>query len=334
MSALLLDHATQQFIDAMVSQAEGLQTHAQHLFYYLALIQLAWSGIWMAVAGDSFSQSMMQLIKMALTFSLFYAGITLAPEWIPSLINGFIEIGQQSGVQAIHPNAIFKQGYGMASVIFKSLGGLGMLNHPFVSILGVVLCMGVALIYALIAAELTVLIVKSYLMVNLAALFFAFGGSDWTRVMSVQYFKSLISCGLQLLTLYFLIGVGQSLSQGWVVLIQQASENDQLMPMIAIFSALIVFYTLIRNIPPYVASLASVGGFRGASDIAVGTTAIAAGLGVKGAKHLFHALKQALSTERGQGPSIYNQPQRSTPPPPNFSAIQHASQYLRRLPPS
>jgi len=290
MSTPLLDNITQQFISTVSHNGHLLEEQAKRIFYYLAVIQLSISGIWMAIAGESLLQSFIQLIKTALLLSVFYAGITLAQEWLPSMVNGFIHLGQQAGATtAIHPSSILNQGLTISGTIIKSLGGLGMLNHPFVSFVGAVVCIGIPLVYALIAADLTIVLIKTYLMISLSSLFFAFGASDWTRTMSVNYIKSLLSLGLQLMSLYFLIGVGVSLGNQWAEIAQQAAAHHELMPMLAIFSAVIVFYLIIRNIPPYVAALSGMSGFRNSGEMAVGMAAFAA---TKGAKLAAKALKK------------------------------------------
>ena len=123
MTPIALDQITQEFVDAVSQQGHLFEAQAKRIFYYLSLLQLSISGIWMMIAGNSLLQSVTQLIKTALLLSIFFAGITLAPTWIPTLINGFIEFGQQTGTMAIQPSSIFNQGLTIAGTILKSVGG-------------------------------------------------------------------------------------------------------------------------------------------------------------------------------------------------------------------
>jgi len=177
--------------------------------------------------------------------------------------------------------------------------------------------------YGFIAAELAIVLVKSYLLVSLAGLFFAFGASDITRTMTVQYLKTIVGIGLQLMALYFLISVGQNLGQDWVQLTSQAAEQHDLMPMMVILASVIIYYLMVKNIPTFIAGLSGVGGFRNYGDAAVGM-AVNAGLqgarlvtqgqqvfgkGVQAAGQLAHSTAQSWQAgQQGwqQGSSSFN----------------------------
>lgn len=264
-----LDTTTQQFIDAVTTQGVELQTHAKVLFEYLVTIQLTLSGMWMMLMGESFIKSLCEFIKLALLFAIFYAGIELGGQWIAVLINGFIQLGQHTSIQSIDPSSLFSQGLSISGTLMKAIGGWGVLKAPFVSMVAVVLSVGIIIMYALIAGELAIVLIKAYMMVSLSSVFFAFGGSDWTRAMATNYLKAVIGLGLQLMTLYFIVGVGQRLGDQWAATIQQSTHTHAMLPMLAIFGTVIVFYLLTKNIPPFVAGLSGIGGFRNYGDTAI-----------------------------------------------------------------
>ncbi|MCH9770697.1 MAG: P-type conjugative transfer protein TrbL [Gammaproteobacteria bacterium] len=267
----LFDQVTQVFLRALQHDSHLLQMAARHVFESLVVIQLALTALMMVLAGESLQRFFVRLVGLFCTFGVFYTLVNESGYWVPALLNGFIEIGQKAGVTALDPSSMINQGLSIAGGIFKAFFNWGVLGHPFVSLIGGAICLAIVVLYALMAAELTIILVKTYVVIALGNLFFAFGGLECTRPMSVHYIKAAIGLGLQLLTLYVLLGVGQNMGAQWVVLTQQAATHHALMPMFVILAAVIVYYLLLKNIPPFIAGFSGVGGFRNYGDAAVAT---------------------------------------------------------------
>ena len=89
----ILDHITQQFMVAFRHDAGLLQRAAMRLFYFLTTIQLSFSALWMALAGEGLNTMLVRWVQMAFSFGFFYVCISQGINWIPALINGFIQIG-------------------------------------------------------------------------------------------------------------------------------------------------------------------------------------------------------------------------------------------------
>jgi type IV secretion system protein TrbL len=280
LDAGILDQVTDQFLTALKNDGAIIQQAAEKLFGYLVVIQLSISALWMTLAGESLQNFLTKMVQMAFVFGFFYALIQYASEWMPAVLNGFIRLGQEAGVKALDPSSIVDQGVSIASGIVKGLMGWGLLSHPFVSILGAIVCISIIVIYGLMAAELAIVLVKSYVLIAVGSLFFAFSASDVTRSMSTQYFKSILGLGLQLMTLYLLLGVGQHVGEHWAQMTSNAAAQHELMPMLVILCAVIVYYLILKNIPVFIGGLAGVGGLRNYGDTAVATTLGAAASGV------------------------------------------------------
>lgn len=272
MTDAILDQVTLQFLAALKQDAGFLQHTAKKLFFDLALIQLTFSALWMSFTGTSLQNMLVRLVQLMLGFSVLYACIESGREWVPLIINGFIQIGQQSGLQSLSPSAIIGQGLSISGAMLKAFFGWGVMKHPFVAMIGSINCIAVIVLYALLAAELVIILVKSYVLVALSSLFFALGANQATRTMTMNYTKTVLGIGLQLMTLYFLLGVGQSIGSDWAAMTLRAAEQHEMTPMLAILSAVIVYYMVIKNVPAFIAGLAGVGGFRNYGDAAVAAT--------------------------------------------------------------
>src|SRR5262245_55904677 len=115
----ILDQITQQFMMAFRHDAGLLQQAAMRLFYFLTTIQLSFSALWMALAGECFNTMFVRWVQMAFSFGFFYVCIQEGVHWMPALINGFIQIGQQSGVHSIDPSSILDQGLTIARSVIQ-----------------------------------------------------------------------------------------------------------------------------------------------------------------------------------------------------------------------
>ena len=286
MESGILDQVTQQFLTALSHDGRLIQQAAENLFYYLVVIQMALTAMWMTIAGESLQSFITRLVQLGFSFGFFYTLIQFGDQWIPQLLNGFIHLGQMAGISSLDPSSIIDQGLSISGAIFKGFFDWGLLGHPFVSLVGGAVCISILVLYGLMAAELAIALVKSYILVATGSLFFAFGASEYTQDMAKSYFRAAIGLGLQLMSLYLLLGVGQNVGSEWATMTALAAKNHELMPMLVILAAVIVYYTILKNIPPFIAGLSGIGGFRNYGDAAVGT---AINAGISGASSLLSA---------------------------------------------
>lgn len=292
----ILDQVTQEFLTTLTKDGHAIQVAAGHLFYYLVIIQLALTALWMTIAGESLQNFFSRIVQLCVSFGFFYTLIQLGGQWLPDILNGFIQLGQTGGVQSIDPSSIIDQGASISGAIFKAFFGWGLLDHPFVSLVGGVVCIAILILYALMAAELTIVLVKSYLVVSLGGLFFAFGASDFTQAMSKKFFNAVIGLGLNLMSLYLLLGVGENIGAQWASMTEQAAAQNQLMPMLIILAAVIVYYMILKNVPQFIAGLSGVGGFRNYGEAAVGS---AINAGTSGMNLMLNASSKVGGAARG-----------------------------------
>lgn len=294
----ILDQVTSEFMQALRQDGSAIQAAAHHLFYYLCVIQLSFTALWMVLSGESLHHLMVRLVQLTFTFGFFYGLIELGGTWIPDLLNGFIQVGQSGGVQSLDPSSIIDQGVSIAGGIFNGFFNWGLLGHPFVSLIGAAICVTILIIYAFIAAELTVILVKAYAVISIGGFFFALGATEYTRAMTQKFVSAAIGLGLQLMMLYLLLGVGQNVGSQWAQMTKQASDNHEIMPMLVIMAAAIVYYLIIKNVPTFIAGLSGVGGFRNYGDTAA---AMAMNTGINTASALSQAKNVSLTGARIAG---------------------------------
>lgn len=277
---------TGQFLEAFRKDYSQIQHVGVVLFYYLAVIQLTITALW-AVMKSEWPDFFAKILQVLFTFGVFATLIKLGGDWMPSLINTFISIGSSSsGITSLTPGSILEQGLSIAWDMLKSFSAWGLALHPINLIITMVLFITILVAYTFIAADLAIVLIKSYCLISLSGIFFAFGANEVVRPMATNYFKALIGIGLQLLTLYLLLGVGVSLGSHWSAEIHNASSGFSLIPFTMIGVSVAMFYLVVKNIPPFIAGLSGVGGFQSMGEAAM-MLAVSSGIqaagGLKGA---------------------------------------------------
>jgi len=226
-------------MDTLVSQVQGASGgwmttalgYATHLFFGLAALEFAWSAIQLTFKKSELSDIMVGTLFKVMSLSFFAMVLIKAPEWIPAIINSFKAAGAGvGGTSTLSPSAVFDQGLQVAaslmqfsndaapstgSMIINTLTnsgqGLGkfMLSAIIVGVASVFIILG----YGLIAVQLLITLVESYLIIGGGALMLGFSGSRWTHNLSEKYFGYAISIGVKLFTIYLIIGFGDSFTQ-------------------------------------------------------------------------------------------------------------------------
>jgi type IV secretion system protein TrbL len=275
----ILDQIVQQFLQVFQQDFNAVEKLGKELFFYLAGLQLAISALWMSFKG-SLLEASVKTLQIIFTLAIFYTLISFGGTWMPQIINGFISIGSSaSGITSLSPSSVADQGLSIAFAILDNFSDLGWVTHPLGALLSAGLVIGIVIVYAFLAAELAVVLIKSYVLVTLSGLMFAFGAHESVREIALNYFKAVIGIGLQLLTLYLIMGVGVTLGQGWASSIAQAAQLHLIKPFILVALAVIIFYLIAKNVPSFIAGLSGVSGFRNYGDEAAGIAMMAGGMG-------------------------------------------------------
>lgn len=279
----MLDQTILSYLNDFKSHTPQIQQFAFHLAGYLAVISLALSMIFTLIKEQELNSLIAKIVQSVFYISFFYGMISLAPIWIPDLISSLMMIGAKtSGISSLSPDSIAGQGYYIFVKILKAAWDAGIW-HAITAVSALIVAIIVLILYAFIAGELAIILVKCYTMIVVGPLVFALGILDITRPTVVNYFNKVLGLGFQLLAMYLILGVGIQQSNHWVDLIKGSAGSGvfDLAPLGQILIGLIIFYMLVKEIPPFVGQVSGATGLRNYSDQAVAgaITAGAAGAG-------------------------------------------------------
>lgn len=256
-----LDAITTNFLSVLQHKSNDIYHTSSALFYYLVLIQLCITIFQMILTGEELNKFFVKLIHIAVNSSMFYFLMQHAHEWIPKFVDGLIFTANHD-FSSLSPTDIFSQGLKIIKSIFNNVSYYGLVTHPMIAITTGILTIFIIAIYALISAEMTIIIAKMYIILALSSLFFACGSNDYTKSLAHNYVRAVVGLALNLMTVYLILSIFSDFMVMWQDSLAQSHQSYDLMPIFMIAGMVIVHYLLIKNVPPFIAGLSGAGGFN------------------------------------------------------------------------
>lgn len=225
-AAGILDSVTNNFRSLEPVWFNRLYGDARDLFSILIVIEIVWFGLTSALAGRGFEEIVPGFVKKVMTIGFFYAILINAGAWTTDIMNSFEQAGSAAGgISALSPSTIVS--YGMADALRILTGGQATLAHSsggwftflnigsdigrmaafFVELVErVILAAMIFVAFFVIALDMLILLIESYLILGAGVLFLGFGGSRWTARYVNSYFNYAISVGVKLFVIYLIVG--------------------------------------------------------------------------------------------------------------------------------
>lgn len=266
-----------------------LQSAARWLFWILATIQLVWTFIQLGLKQASFEEMVAELVRFGLVISFFASLLLYSAQWGEAVVNSFRQAGAQAagvGFQ-LHPGDMF----GLAIKLAQTVGDVEMWN-PLTALQVGLAQIVLLLCFVFIAAFMGVTLIESYVAINAAVLFVAFGGSQWTREYAIAMLRYPLSVGAKLFVLTLIVGLIMEASKQW----QMAYRHDEASTLTLVGMALVSAY-FAKTVPEQVQALIS-GVSPGGGSILGGMAAMAAA-GAAGAAAAAPTILKSLGVPGG-----------------------------------
>lgn len=235
---------------------------ANHLFWSLATLSLAWTAIEMALKRAEFGEIVGELTKFVLFTGFFYWLALHGEEFAHDIVDSFEYVASKgAGLPLDNSSAgslvglIWERGNTSFDAILSSMswdnsGLLGIFPEKeqiFANAIMLIVGLAMFILYVLIAIK--ILIVKLSVLIQLFAGVFllGFGGGKWTRETSIQYFKSIISTSSQYLVLMLIIAAIMKIDVqgGMNDMYRDAMNNKPEFKMIIMLSSFMLVYPVI-----------------------------------------------------------------------------------------
>jgi type IV secretion system protein TrbL len=271
--ANVLDGIVQQFQNQATGWESTLSSLALQTFAILATIELAWAGFKLAFRGSDLSEWLAEIVNQILFMGFFLALLQNSSTWGTAIVSSFRQAGRSAGGAGVDPSEIFTAGVSLAQKVMSQMSVMS----PAASVGFMIAAIVILACFALIAAEMVVTLVQSYIVIAAGVLNMAFGGSRWTKDIAIATIRYTVSVGAKLMMLQLLVSVGQTLIVNWS---NQFTTVDNSGLLILIGSA-IVMLAIVKIVPDEFQKV--VGGASISNGSALVGAAAAVGGGVAGA---------------------------------------------------
>ena len=214
-NAGIMNIILQTFLDRIAIGVGTVGFDAKGLLGILALMELTLMGLWWAYSGN---EALGKLLRKVLTIFFFIWVIDNYTTILTWVTDGFVHTGQRAagggGVDINDPSGIWRQGLQVAKPILEHardqpgiFGGLFDALISFVSAL-VILCA-----YFILALQIFLTRIEFALISTLGLILVPFGVFKHTSFIAEKVFGAVISFGVKLMVLAFVVSVGFPIMQ-------------------------------------------------------------------------------------------------------------------------
>src|SRR5438552_5904046 len=254
MSSTILNDIVRDYEAISTSWFSALGPIANKIFWILVAIQLTWSAVWWVLDREDGLAVISSLLRQVVAIGFFYALLLNGGTWIPAVIQSFSQAGATAaGLTDLSPTGVFDQGLALANKILNATSDLGLLDGFFASLIAGITAIVVVIAFAVIAAQLLVALVESFIVIGAGVLFLGFAGSRWTKFFTERCLSYVASIGVKLFVLYLIMGVGMGIAARWMPILERGGFSP--IPFFYVMGGSLVFVFLTWHIPSVAGSM-------------------------------------------------------------------------------
>lgn len=275
----VLDHALKQYRAAAESWQNAAHGAATTLFWSLAAISLAWTMGQLVLRRAEIGEFFAELIRYLL-FTGFWAWMLAnGPAHAQLIVDSMVQLASSASSQnRLTPSGVLDVGF---HILDRALTQ-SALSSPLTSAIGIVVALVILVVLALTAINMLVSLIACWIVAYGGLIILGFGGSRWTSDMAINYYRMVLSLGLQVLAMVLLVGMGESFLRSYFNMLKQDVSLHELAVLLVVSLVLLVS---VNRIPALLGTLANgsspqyaLGGGAGAGA-ALSAISTAAGLG-------------------------------------------------------
>ena len=312
----ILDRILDKYKSVASTWQSVLLDNALWLFWCLVTISMVFTFALLLLKKADISEFFSEFVKFTI-FTGFYLWLLRNAVSIGgSIIKSLGQLAAKaSGINDTPtPSSIVDIGFG----IFAKILDQGSFWSPIDSAIGILIGLVILVVIALVAINMLLLLITSWVLLYAGIFLLGFGGSKWTSDIAMNYYKTVLSISVQIFTMVLIVGIGKSFIDEYYLSMSDSLNFSELSVML--IAAIILLY-LTNKLPSVMsgiitgASVGSTGIGNFAAGAALGAAAAAAaGMGVAakafgggmaniggGAKAIMEALKSGEGSESSGG---------------------------------
>ncbi|MHB1735867.1 MAG: P-type conjugative transfer protein TrbL [Acidithiobacillus sp.] len=202
--------------------------YASNLFGLLAVLEFVWSGVTYLLRKNDLPDFIASAFLKIVSLSFFYFVLLQgAPTYIPDIISSFMQMGATIGgvpqVSTTSPGTFVDQGIQMVVHLFNGLGKMGIEREIGAIFPTTLAAIFILISFVIIAAQLLIMLIESYIVLGAGAVMLGFMGSRWTSQWGEKYYGYAVSIGVKLMVIELIAGLGINLATTWDAYLAGAS---------------------------------------------------------------------------------------------------------------
>lgn len=307
----IFDQVAQKFLIKAKGWHTILEGAAIRLFWTLVLISMVWTFGMMALRkadiGDFFAEFTRFIIFTGFFFWLLTNAVS-GQNIAGSIIESMQMLGNKAsgGTGTGHGNIM-----NIAFQIWEKFLQNASVWNPIDSLIAFVLSLIIVIILTVVAVNMLLLLISSWVLLYAGIFFLGFGGARWTTDFAINYYKTVLGIGIQLLAMTLIVGIGSDFLTNYYGKMSKTIMNFEELGVMLIFA--VAFYFLVSKLPPMLAGIITgssinaggVGNYSGGQ--VVGAAAATMAVASMGATYLAEGARQmaaASSTAADAAKSI------------------------------
>ncbi|MBT0029308.1 P-type conjugative transfer protein TrbL [Vibrio alginolyticus] len=246
----VLDEVAVHFLTVSSSWAGVITNHASWLFWLLGTISLVWTGGNLLLKQADIREFFAEFTRFIITFGFFLWLLRNGPKFAASIIDSLRIIGAQAAglPRELTPSEPISIAF---DIITKSSETYSY-TSPFDNLAIFIITLLILVCMTVVAANVLLSLVSAWVLTYAGIFVLGFGGSKWTSDIAINYFRSVLSIALKLMTMTLMIGVAMSIMDSFYA---ELSANTSMKELLVIFVVSVVLMLLIHSVPNVVASL-------------------------------------------------------------------------------
>ncbi|WP_304473613.1 P-type conjugative transfer protein TrbL [uncultured Desulfovibrio sp.] len=259
------------FHDQLSKYEAVMLKYAKVLFYWCAVLEVAWLGIKMSLGTSDICETIKNFCFVLLAAGFFLAVINNYHTWTWNVINGLKAIAGEATTLTDASDKPFTVGLELADSIFSKCSGWKPLDS-----LGLILA-GMTVLFCFTLITLQIILIKCECIVAMCAssILLGLGATSFLRDYAINALRYVFAVAFKLMTMQLVMGVGINFIQQ----LQIAEGLDWLQIGVTI-SFCVIFYCLVKTLPDVVAGI--IQGSHVSTGNALTSTVAAMGAGMMG----------------------------------------------------
>jgi type IV secretion system protein TrbL len=269
----IYDTIAKQYATASQSWQMKLLGYAERLFGLLAVIEMSWAGITYLLDKDDPRSLLTAFTKKLITIGFFFTLLQNGPAWLGTIIGSFSKAGADAGGAGyISPSEVAVNGFDCAFRILDSISQLGFTDTISVGLVAGLCALVIVIAFVLVATQLLVALIESYIVTGAGVLFLGFGASRFTTDFTQKYLAYAVSVGVKLFMIYLIVGAGLAMTSQWAQMLASTSVGTNFLHnALVVTGGALMFAVVTWQVPSFAQALMS--GSASLTAGAVGATA-------------------------------------------------------------